>query len=98
MHIVEKQGYIYIMSNKYNNVFYVGVTSDLQKRVYEHKHKLVDGFTKKYNVNKLVFYETSENIESAILREKQLKAGSRKKKIELIMKTNPDFNDLYDTI
>ena len=87
-----------MMANKYNNVLYVGVTSNLQKRVYEHKHKLVDGFTKKYNIDKLVYYEVSDGIESAILREKQLKAGSRKNKIELIIKTNPDFNDLYDTL
>ncbi len=86
------------MTNKHNNVLYVGVTSNLQKRVYEHKHKLVDGFTKNYNIDKLVYYEVSDNIESAILREKQFKAGSRKNKMELIIKTNPDFNDLYDTL
>jgi len=74
---------------------YVGVTSDLQKRVYDHKDKMVEGFTKKYSVNKLVHYEVSDSIESAIQREKEIKAGSRKKKIELIMKTNPDFKDLY---
>ena len=86
------------MTNKHNNVLYVGVTSNLQKRVYEHKHKLVDGFTKNYNIDKLVYYEVSDNIESAILREKQFKAGSRKNKMELIIKTSPDFNDLYDTL
>ena len=86
------------MTNKHNNVLYVGVISNLQKRVYEHKHKLVDGFTKNYNIDKLVYYEVSDNIESAILREKQFKAGSRKNKMELIIKTNPDFNDLYDTL
>ena len=86
------------MANKHNNVLYVGVTSNLQKRVCEHKHKLVDGFIKNYNIDKLVYYEVSESIESAILREKQLKAGSRKNKMELIIKTNPDFNDLYDTL
>jgi len=96
--MLEKQGYIYIMTNKHNNVLYVGVTSNLQKRVYEHKHKLVDGFIKNYNIDKLVYYEVAESIESAILREKQLKAGSRKNKMELIIKTNPDFNDLYDTL
>jgi len=96
--MLEKQGYIYIMTNKHNNVLYVGVISNLQKRVYEHKHKLVDGFTKNYNIDKLVYYEVSDNIESAILREKQFKAGSRKNKMELIIKTNPDFNDLYDTL
>jgi len=78
--MIDKQGYIYIMTNKYNNVFYVGVSSNLQKRIYEHKHKFVDGFTKKYNIDKLVYYEVSDNIESAILREKQLKAGSRNKR------------------
>ena len=95
MQLKEKQGYVYIMTNKKNNVFYAGVTSDLHKRVYEHKHKMVDGFSKKYNVNKLVYYEIGDNIESAIAREKQIKAGSRKKKIKLIESLNPEYKDLY---
>ncbi len=90
-----KVGYVYLMTNRMDTVIYTGVTSDLQKRVYEHKEKMVDGFTKKYNVNKLVYYEVFDNIEEAILREKQIKAGSRKKKIELITSLNSDFKDLY---
>ena len=93
-----KQYYIYILFNKRNGTLYVGVTSNLKKRIWEHKNKFVDGFTKKYGVDKLGYYETTENIESAILREKQLKAGTRKKKIELIESVNPDWIDLYDSI
>ncbi|MBL7158828.1 MAG: GIY-YIG nuclease family protein [Candidatus Omnitrophica bacterium] len=83
------------MTNKHNTVIYTGVTADLQKRVYEHKEGLVEGFTKKYNVKKLVYYEVAETIETAIAREKQIKAGSRKKKIDLIKSINPAFKDLY---
>ena len=90
-----RDGYIYLMANKRNTVIYTGVTGDLRKRVYEHREGLVDGFTKKYNVKKLVYYEIADDIESAIAREKQIKAGSRKKKIALIMSTNPAFKDLY---
>jgi putative endonuclease len=86
------------MANGNNKVLYTGVTSNLPKRVYEHKEHLVDGFTKKYNVDKLVYYETSPSAEGAILREKQLKAGSRAKKIALIEKQNPDWRDLYSDI
>lgn len=78
-----------------DTVIYTGVTSDLQKRIYEHKEKLVNGFTKKYNVNRLVYYEAFDSIEDAITREKQIKAGSRKKKLDLISSINPDFKDLY---
>ena len=94
----EKQGYVYILFNKRNGTLYTGVTSDLVKRVSEHKQKLVEGFTKKYSVDKLGYYEISDSIESAILREKQIKAGSRKKKIELIEGKNPQWRDLYDEI
>ena len=76
-------------------MIYTGVTSDLIKRVYEHKHKVVDGFTTKYKVNKLVYYEVFDRIEDAILREKQIKAGSRDKKLKLIKSLNPTFRDLY---
>ena len=86
------------MTNHDETVLYTGVTSDLVKRVYEHKNKLREGFTKKYNVNKLVYYEVFENIESAILREKQIKSGSRVKKVKMIKQSNPDWLDLYDTI
>ena len=84
-----------MMTNKTASVIYTGVTSDLLKRVYEHKHKMVEGFTKKYNISKLVYYEVSDSIESAILREKQIKAGSREKKTKLIKSANPNFKDLY---
>lgn len=86
------------MTNKNGNVIYTGVTSDLQKRVYEHKNKMVDGFTKKYNITKLVYYEVFEGIEEAILREKQIKAGSRRKKVEMIKGMNPEFRDLYNEL
>ena len=90
-----KEGYVYILTNKGNSVIYTGVTSDLQKRVYEHKEKLVKGFTNKYNVDKLVYFEIFDYIEDAIVREKQIKSGSREKKIKLITKSNPNFKDLY---
>ena len=94
----EIQYYIYIMTNYDNSVLYVGVTNDLVRRVYEHKHKLVEGFSSRYSVNKLVYYEVALSAESAIAREKQLKAGSRKKKIELIVKENAEYRDLYNEI
>jgi len=86
------------MTNRRNTVLYVGVTNDLIKRVYEHKAKLVDGFTRKYNIVKLVYYEVFEDIENAILREKQIKAGSRAKKMLLVDSMNADWNDLYDEL
>jgi putative endonuclease len=94
----EKQGYVYLMTNKHDTVIYTGVTSDLVKRVYQRKEGLILGFTKKYNVKKLVYYEIVDDIERAIEREKQIKAGSRKKKIDLIKSMNPTFNDLYPNI
>jgi len=90
--------YVYIMTNKRNTVLYTGVTNDLKRRVYEHKEKLADGFTKKYNITKLVHYEVSEDIESAILREKQIKAGSRQKKIDLVNSQNKEWADLYELL
>ncbi|AKG20977.1 GIY-YIG nuclease family protein [Calothrix sp. 336/3] len=95
---MDEQSYVYLLTNKYNNVIYTGVTSDLIKRVYEHKEKLIAGFTKKYNVNKLVYYEIFIDINSAIAREKQIKAGSRQKKIDLINSINPAWRDLYDDL
>ena len=92
---VSKQYYIYIMTNVRNTVLYVGVTNDLIRRAYEHKERLVDGFTKKYNIVKLVYYEVFEDIENAILREKQIKAGSRQKKVQLINSINREWHDLY---
>jgi putative endonuclease len=93
-----KMGYVYIMTNPPNKVLYVGVTSDLIKRVWEHKNHVVDGFTKKYNITKLVCYEQGEDIYGAICREKQIKGKLRKKKIEMINKINPEWKDLYDDI
>jgi putative endonuclease len=95
---IMKQGYTYILFNKRNGTLYTGVTSDLSKRVYEHKNKLADGFTKKYNVDKLGYYEQYNDILQAIEREKQIKAGSRKKKIQLIENDNPEWKDLYEDI
>jgi putative endonuclease len=86
------------MTNIRNTVLYAGVTNDLIKRAYEHKAKLVDGFTKKYNIVKLVYYEVFEDIENAILREKQIKAGSRQKKVQLINSINREWCDLYDEL
>ena len=93
-----KNGYVYIMTNKNNTVLYTGVTSDLVKRVYEHKNKLADGFTKKYNAVKLVYYEVFNDISEAIRREKQIKGGSRDNKVRLIESMNPRWDDLYDDI
>jgi putative endonuclease len=84
------------MTNKRNTALYTGVTSDLRRRVYEHKEKSVEGFTKKYNITKLVYYEVFEDIESAISREKQIKAGSRQKKVELIDSMNREWRDLCE--
>jgi len=92
------QYYIYILTNNHNTTLYIGITNNLIRRIYEHKNKLVDGFTKKYNLHKLVYFESTSDVESAIAREKQLKAGSRKKKIQLIEKENNDWKDLYEDI
>ena len=85
---------VYIMTNYSETTLYIGVTINLQKRVWEHKNKVVEGFTKKYNVDKLVYYELTDSIESAINREKQLKRCHRQWKINLIKEMNPDFKDL----
>lgn len=95
----EKYSYIYILFNKRNGTLYTGVSANLVKRVYEHKQKIVEGFTKKYSIDKLGYYEIFDNIENAITREKQIKAGSRKNKIKLIETINPEWKDLhYDII
>ncbi len=91
-----RQYYVYILTNKSNNVLYVGVTNDLIRRIFEHKNKLVEGFTKKYNLRKLVYYEATNDIEGAINREKQLKNWHRDWKINLIDQFNPDWKDLSD--
>jgi putative endonuclease len=90
----ERQYYVYILTNKSNAVLYTGVTNDLEKRIFQHKNKLIDGFTKKYNVNKLVYFDSTSDIMSAIAREKQIKGWVRKKKIDLIKSINLNFNDL----
>ena len=90
--------FVYIMTNKYNTVLYTGITNNLKKRVYKHKQKIVKGFTNKYNIDKLVYYEVFENVYSAISREKQIKAGPRKKKIRLIDSFNKEWKDLYGEI
>ena len=90
--------FVYIMSNEMDTVLYTGVTNNLKKRVYQHKEKLTDGFTKKYDLKKLVYYEVLEDAYNAIAREKKIKAGSRHKKIELIQKMNPKRKDLYQDI
>jgi putative endonuclease len=89
------ESYVYLLANKHNNVLYTGVTNDLIRRIYEHKNKLVAGFTQKYNVDRLVYYEVAGSIMVAIEREKQIKKWSRKKKHDLINAMNPEWNDLY---
>ena len=88
-----KQYYVYIMTNK-SRTLYTGVTNNLRRRVFEHKHHLIDGFTKKYNITKLVYYEETNDIREAIAREKQIKGWLRKKKIALIESTNAEWKDL----
>ena len=92
------ESYVYLLANKHNNVLYTGVTSDLIRRIYEHKNKLVKGFTQKYNVDRLVYYEACVNIVVAIEREKQIKGWTRKKKEDLINALNPVWDDLYRSI
>ncbi len=91
----KKSYYVYILASKKNGTLYIGVTNNLIRRVFEHKKKYTKGFTKKYKVDKLVYFEQTESIASAIGREKQLKTWLRKWKIELIDSFNPEWNDLY---
>ena len=93
-----KQPAVYLLASKRNGTLYIGVTSDLVKRIWEHKNNMVEGFTKRYNVHQLLWYELHENMESAIQREKRLKEWKRKWKIKLIEDNNPDWKDLYSTI
>jgi len=93
-----KTYYVYILASKRNGTLYIGATSNLIKRVYQHRNNLVKGFTEKYSVHRLVYYEETSDINSAIKREKQLKKWNRKWKLELIEKTNPDWQDLYKTL
>jgi len=93
-----KQYYVYILASKKNGTLYIGVTNNLLKRVYEHKNNLIAGFTKKYSVHNLVYYEAYSNIHDAIAREKRMKKWERSWKIELIKKANPQWEDLYDNL
>jgi len=93
-----KTYYVYILFNKPDGTLYIGITNDLYRRIGEHKRHLIKGFTLKYNIDKLGYYETFSEVTCAIKREKQLKAGSRKKKIELITKANPYWKDLFESL
>ncbi len=93
-----KTGYVYILTSQKNGTLYIGVTSDLIKRIYEHKNSDVPGFTKRYGVMYLVYFEIFEDIEQAILREKRMKKWNRGWKIQLIEKSNPDWSDLYPNL
>ncbi len=95
---MEEQYSVYILTNKSNNVLYIGVTNDLVRRIYEHKNKMVDGFTKKYNLTKLVYYEATTDVRSAIEREKQLKNWHREWKLNLIKEFNPEWRDLSEML
>ncbi len=89
---------VYILTNYNETTFYIGVTGNLQKRIWEHKNKAVEGFTNKYNIDRLVYYELTEDVESALNREKQLKRWHRQWKINLIKEMNPEFKDLYNNL
>jgi putative endonuclease len=93
-----RQYYVYVLTNKRNGTLYVGVTNNLARRVYEHKNKLVDGFTSKYGLNRLVYYEALDDIRLAIAREKQIKSWLRVRKIALIESKNPEWNDLAELL
>lgn len=95
---MQTESYVYLLTNKHNNVLYTGVTNDLIRRVYQHKNKLVAGFTQKYNVDRLVYFEVCSGIVVAIEREKQIKGWSRKKKQDLINTLNPEWDDLYRSL
>jgi putative endonuclease len=93
-----KQPCVYLLASRRNGTLYVGVTSDVVKRVWEHKENLIDGFTKRYGVHTLVWYELHESMEAAIQREKAIKEWKRRWKVELIEKTNPQWRDLYEEL
>ena len=92
----EKTYYVYILANKRNGTLYIGISSNLKRRIYEHKNEIIEGFTKKYKIHLLVYYELFNNVNEAIMREKQLKKWNRKWKMELIEKVNHQWKDLYD--
>jgi putative endonuclease len=93
-----KQYYVYMLASKIGGTLYIGVTNNLARRVYEHREKLAEGFTKKYDVAKLVYFEVHSEIEAAITREKQLKKWNRSWNVRLIEEANPNWNDLYNKI
>ena len=93
--MLERQYFVYIMTNKSKTAIYTGMTNDLYRRVYEHKQKLVEGYTNKHNINRLVYFEVGDNAESIIAREKQIKSWKRHKKIDLVNTLNPKWEDLY---
>ena len=95
---MQRQPAVYLLTNKPDGTLYIGVTGDLRRRVWEHKNKVIKGFSEKYNLTRLVYFELHEDMHQAISREKQLKAGSRSTKIELIESSNPDWEDLYQDI
>jgi putative endonuclease len=95
---MDKSYFVYIITNKNNNVLYTGITNNLIRRIYEHKEKIFKGFSAKYNLNKLVYFECTNDVKEAINREKQIKGGSRKKKLDLINSMNPNWEDLYSGI
>jgi putative endonuclease len=95
---MDRQYYVYILANDTNTVTYTGVTNDLVKRVQQHKNKITKGFTSKYNINKLVYFEAGEDIDGALTREKQIKSWKRQSKVDLVNAKNPDWRDLYEEI
>lgn len=95
---MDRRFYINMLTNFKNTVIYTGVTNDLMRRVFEHRMKLQNGFTKRYNVTKLVYYEEFVDVKNALAREKQIKGGSRRKKVELIDKFNPEWRDLFEEL
>jgi len=95
---MNKQPAVYILASKRNGTLYIGVTSDLVKRIWQHKNNMVEGFTKRYGVHRVVWYELHDNMQSAIEREKRMKGWKRKWKLELIESMNPNWQDLYHTI
>ena len=95
---MQKQYCVYIITNQNNGTLYIGVSSDLKRRIYEHKHKLIEGFSKRYDLGMLVYYEVFEDIREAIAREKYLKGKKRAFKLKIINSFNPQWRDLYDEV